>query len=249
MQRVLRQSGCLRAASALLLIAALIAVAPPARAAESGRNLLVMGDSLSAAFGIDTEESWVALLGERLQAKGYGYAVVNASITGDTTGGGLKRLPRALALHKPAVVIIELGGNDGLRGTPIPVIRDNLARMIELSREAGAEVVLTGLQIPTNYGGSYTRDFAKVYVDLARRYQVGLVEFFLEGIALDEKFFQPDGIHPTAEAQPILLENLWPVLEKKLHRPASPRPASLGSSWGRALGAYLIEAMDGTSQK
>lgn len=229
MQPVLRQTGFLQAASALVLIAALISVAPLARAAEGSRNLLVVGDSLSAAFGIDTAESWVALLGERLQARGYGYAVVNASITGDTTTGGLKRLPRALALHKPAVVIIELGGNDGLRGTPIPLMRSNLARMIELSREAGAEVVLAGMQIPTNYGGRYTRDFAGVYAELAKEYKVGLVEFFLDGIALEDKYFQADGIHPTAEAQPILLENLWPVLEKKLSRLApAARPQTAG---------------------
>ncbi len=229
MQPVLRQTGFLQAASALVLIAALISVAPLARAAEGSRNLLVVGDSLSAAFGIDTAESWVALLGERLQARGYGYAVVNASITGDTTTGGLKRLPRALALHKPAVVIIELGGNDGLRGTPIPLMRSNLARMIELSREAGAEVVLAGMQIPTNYGVRYTRDFAGVYAELAKEYKVGLVEFFLDGIALEDKYFQADGIHPTAEAQPILLENLWPVLEKKLSRLApAARPQTAG---------------------
>lgn len=178
--------------------------------------MLVVGDSLSAAFGIAQEESWVALLGERLRAKGYGYGVVNASITGDTTTGGLKRLPRALELHRPSVVIIELGGNDGLRGTPIAVMRDNLARMIELSRAAGARVVLAGMQIPTNYGGPYTRSFAAVYPELAKKYGTGLVAFFLDGVALDMKWFQADGIHPTAEAQPLLADNVWPVLVKEL---------------------------------
>lgn len=192
--------------------------------------MLVVGDSLSAAFGIAQEESWVALLGERLRAKGYGYGVANASITGDTTTGGLKRLPRALELHRPAVVIIELGGNDGLRGTPITVMRSNLARMIELSQAAGARVVLAGMQIPTNYGGPYTRSFAAVYPELAKQYRTGLVKFFLDGVALDIRLFQADGIHPTAEAQKILLDNVWPVLEKELaaikaRGPAPPKPA------------------------
>lgn len=178
--------------------------------------MLVVGDSLSAAFGMAQEESWVALLGERLRAKGYGYGVVNASITGDTTTGGLKRLPRALELHQPAVVIIELGGNDGLRGTPIAVMRGNLARMIELSQAAGARVVLAGIQIPTNYGGPYTRSFAAVYPELARQYRTGLVDFILAGVAEDITLFQADGIHPTAAAQPVLLDNVWPVVEKEL---------------------------------
>ncbi|MEO8445598.1 MAG: arylesterase, partial [Gammaproteobacteria bacterium] len=169
------------------------------------------------------EESWVALLGERLRAKGYGYAVVNASITGDTTGGGLKRLPRTLKLHQPDIVIIELGGNDGLRGTPIAVMRRNLVGMIELSQAAGARVILAGMQIPTNYGGPYTRSFARVYPDLAKQYRTGLVEFFLAGIALDIRLFQADGIHPTAEAQSILVDNVWPVLEKELKAPRPQR--------------------------
>lgn len=175
-----------------------------------------MGDSLSAAFGIAQEESWVALLGERLRAKGYGYAVVNASITGDTTTGGLKRLPRALGLHQPGIVIIELGGNDGLRGTPIAVMRSNLEQMIKLAQAAGAQVILAGMQIPTNYGGTYTKAFAAVYPELARKYRTGLVGFFLDDVATDMKFFQADGIHPTAEAQVMLLDNVWPVLETAL---------------------------------
>jgi acyl-CoA thioesterase-1 len=187
--------------------------------------VLVVGDSLSAAFGIAREESWVALLGERLRSKGYGYAVVNASTTGDTTGGGLKRLPRALSLHRPVIVIIELGGNDGLRGTPIAEMRKNLAGMIELSQAAGARVVLAGMQIPTNYGGPYTRAFAAVYPELAKQYGTGLVEFFLAGVALDIRLFQADGIHPTAEAQSMLVDNVWPALEKELRalRPKTAR--------------------------
>ena len=203
-------------ATAAALLLTLLVGSPQLAAAERGQTVLVVGDSLSAAFGIAQEESWVALLGERLRAKGYGYGVVNASITGDTTTGGLQRLPRALDLHRPAVVIIELGGNDGLRGTPIEVVRSNLARMIELSKGAGARVVLAGIQIPTNYGGPYTRAFAGVYPELAKQYRIGLVDFILDGVALDINLFQADGIHPTVEAQKILLENVWPALEKEL---------------------------------
>jgi acyl-CoA thioesterase-1 len=204
--------------AAALLLTFLAFVSPQLAAADHGQTVLVVGDSLSAGHGIAQEESWVALLGERLRSEGYGYAVVNASITGDTTTGGLKRLPRALKVHQPAVVIIELGGNDGLRGTPIAVMRSNLAQMIELSQAAGAHVVLAGMQIPTNYGGPYTRDFAAVYPELAKKYGAGLIGFFLEGIALDITLFQSDGIHPTAEAQKILLDNVWPVLEPKLEK-------------------------------
>ncbi len=201
------------------LIASPLVASPLAAEADRGQTVLVVGDSLSAAFGIAQEESWVALLGERLRAEGYGYGVANASITGDTTTGGLKRLPRALKVHNPAVVIIELGGNDGLRGTPIALMRSNLGRMIELSQAAGARVVLAGMQIPTNYGGPYTRAFAAVYPELASKYGTGLVDFFLQGMALDITLFQADGIHPTAAAQKILLDNVWPVLEAELKQP------------------------------
>jgi len=212
---------------AALSVVGLVIASPPARAADAGRTMLVVGDSLSAGFGITQAESWVSLLRDRLKAEGYGYAVVNASISGDTTTGGLKRLPRALELHRPSLVIIELGGNDGLRGTPIPVIRDNLAKMIQLSRAAGAQVILAGMQIPTNYGATYTRQFAAIYPELAQKYGVGLVKFFLEGVALEPSLIQPDGIHPTAAAQPILLDNVWPVLEGKLRKAAAtPKPAA-----------------------
>jgi acyl-CoA thioesterase-1 len=209
----LRTSRLVTATAVLLTF---FAVSPLSAEADQSQTVLVVGDSLSAAFGIAQEESWVALLGERLRAKGYGYAVVNASITGDTTTGGLRRLPRALELHQPAVVRSELGGNDGLRGTPIELMRSNLAQMIELSQAAGARVVLTGIQIPTNYGGPYTRSFAAVYPELAKKHRTGLVDFILEGIALDVRLFQADGIHPTAEAQKILVDNVWPALEKEL---------------------------------
>ena len=221
----LRTSSLVSAAAALLaflvaspLVASPLIASPLSAEADRGQTVLVVGDSLSAAFGIAPEESWVALLGERLRAEGYGSGVANASITGDTTTGGLKRLPRALQVHKPAVVIIELGGNDGLRGTPIALMRSNLGRMIELSQAAGARVVLAGMQIPTNYGGPYTRAFAAVYPELASKHGTGLVDFFLQGMALDIPLFQADGIHPTAAAQKILLDNVWPVLETELKR-------------------------------
>jgi acyl-CoA thioesterase-1 len=210
-----RTSGLATVAALLLTF---FAGSPQLAAADRDQTVLVVGDSLSAGHGITLEESWVALLGERLRSEGYGYAVVNASITGDTTTGGLKRLPRALKVHQPAIVIIELGGNDGLRGTPIAVMRSNLVQMIELSQAAGARVILAGMQIPTNYGGPYTKAFAAVYPELARKYRTGLVGFFLDGIALDIKLFQADGIHPTAEAQKILVDNVWPALEKELRK-------------------------------
>lgn len=180
------------------------------------QTVLVMGDSLSSGFGISPTESWVGLLSMRVGTAEYGYRVVNASITGDTTTGGLKRLPRALKLHAPAIVIIELGGNDGLRGTPLTLVRSNLAQMIQLSQGAGATVILVGMQIPFNYGAPYTRAFANLYPALAQEYTSGLVGFFLEGMALDIKMFQPDGIHPTAAAQPVLLNNVWPPLKQAM---------------------------------
>jgi acyl-CoA thioesterase-1 len=178
--------------------------------------ILVLGDSLSAAYGIKLDQGWVALLQARLRAKGYGHRVVNASSSGETTGGGLTRLPRALATHKPAIVIVELGGNDGLRGLPITDIRRNLTAIIRNSQQAGARILLVGMRIPPNYGPAYTRDFQAMYGDLAREYKLPLVPFFLEDIAADENQFQPDGIHPTAAAQSILLREVWPHLEPLL---------------------------------
>lgn len=185
-------------------------------AADAGRTLLVIGDSLSAGFGLEPGQGWVALLQDRLEAEGYGYRVVNASITGDTTTGGVGRLPRALQLHQPAVVVIELGGNDGLRGTPIPVIRDNMAEMIRLAQQAQARVVLAGLKMPPNYGERYTSAFEAMYAELAARHGVALIGFFMDGVALNPRFMQPDGIHPNAAGQARLLENAWPVIEKQL---------------------------------
>ncbi len=176
----------------------------------------MVGDSLSAGFGVPLEQGWVALLRERLADEGYGYRVVNASISGDTTSGGLRRLPRALEQHRPAIVIIELGGNDGLRGTPVMVIRSNLKQMIDISRAQDAQIVLAGMQMPPNYGASYTEAFADVYADLAADYDAALIPFFMDGVALNADLMQPDGIHPNAAGQPVLLENAWAALEPLL---------------------------------
>jgi acyl-CoA thioesterase-1 len=192
------------------------AASAPAKAPATQPVILVLGDSLSAAYGIKLDQGWVALLQARLRAKGYGHRVVNASSSGETTGGALTRLPRALATHQPAVVIVELGGNDGLRGLPIPDIRRNLTAIIRNSQQAGARILLVGMRIPPNYGPAYTRDFQALYGDLAREYKLPLVPFFLEDIAADDNQFLPDGIHPSAAAQPILLREIWPHLEPLL---------------------------------
>ncbi|HVN46296.1 MAG TPA: arylesterase [Steroidobacteraceae bacterium] len=189
-------------------------------AVASARTILVFGDSLSAAYGIRPEQGWVTLLAQRLQAQGYGYQVVNASVSGETSSGGLERLPRALELHKPAIVILELGANDGLRGLPVSTMRENLAHMLQLSRAAGARVLLLGIRIPPNYGPRYTTGFAAVYPELAQRYGVRLVPFLLEKVALDPTLMQQDGLHPNPAGQPLVLDTLWPDLEKLLKNKA-----------------------------
>ncbi|TVQ45978.1 MAG: arylesterase [Gammaproteobacteria bacterium] len=187
------------------------------RAADSPPpTLAVVGDSLSAAYGMFADEGWVALLEARLDDIGHPHRVINASISGETTSGGLARLPRLLERHAPAILIIQLGGNDGLRGIDIPTLEGNLARMIELGQSAGSAVILTGIRIPRNYNDTYYEAFEAVYPTLAERYDVPMVEFLLEGVALDPALMQADGIHPTAAAQPRLLENMWPALEQAL---------------------------------
>ena len=179
-------------------------------------TVLVVGDSISAAFGLDTRQGWVALLQERMAAEGFSEQVVNASISGDTTAGGASRLPTLLQEHKPKVVVVELGGNDGLRGLAPVQMQQNLSLMIEQSKQAGAEVLLLGMQLPPNYGKRYTTAFANVFSDLAREQQVALVPFLLEGVGGVPRLMQADGIHPAAEAQSILLENVWPQLKPLL---------------------------------
>ena len=156
------------------------------------------------------------MLEDRLRSEGYGYRVVNASIAGDTSSGGLARLPRLLAAHDPTLVVIELGGNDGLRGQPVATLRDNLAKMIELSQASGADVVLAGMQIPPNYGQTYTQALAAVYPDLAQRFDTALVGFLLEDVALNRELMQADGIHPNAAGQKVVFANVWRVLGPKL---------------------------------
>jgi acyl-CoA thioesterase-1 len=173
---------------------------------------------LSAGYGLKVEQGWVALLQRRLDAEGYGYRVVNASVSGETTTGALARLPRALATHRPAVVIIELGGNDGLRGLPVAELKNNLESLVTQSRRAGARVLLAGIRIPVNYGPAYTEKFYAVYPDLARRYRLAFVPFFLDRVAQRDELFQADGIHPGVEAQPMLLDNVWPALKPLLQR-------------------------------
>lgn len=174
--------------------------------------MLVLGDSLSAGFGMDIDQTWVAMLEARLQSEGYGYRVINASISGDTTGNGKRRLPRALSLHQPEIVIIELGGNDGLRGLSVEVMQQNLEDMVGRASEAGAMVVLAGILIPPNYGEDYASEFEAVYPQLAEKYRLPLIPFFMDGVALDPTKMQADGIHPNEDAQPILLNNVWQVL-------------------------------------
>jgi acyl-CoA thioesterase-1 len=179
-------------------------------------TVLIVGDSISAAFGMDTRQGWVSLLEQRLKDEGFTTTVVNASISGDTSAGGQARLPALLAAHKPALVVLELGGNDGLRGQLPMQLQQNLASMIDQSRDSGAKVLLLGMQLPPNYGVRYTQAFAQVYSNLATEKKVALVPFFLEGIGGKPELMQADGIHPAGAAQGKLLENVWPTLKPLL---------------------------------
>ncbi|MGH8138649.1 MAG: arylesterase [Steroidobacteraceae bacterium] len=187
-------------------------------AAASDRTLLVFGDSLSAALGLRPEQGWVALLDKRLQAQGYGYKVVNASVSGETTSGGLQRLPRALQLNRPQVLVLELGANDALRGLPLGLARQNLTRMVDLAKQAGARILLVGMRMPPNYGPRYTADFRQMYTDISTRYHLALVPFLLESVALDPSRMQDDGLHPNAKGEPAVLDTLWPQLEPLLQK-------------------------------
>lgn len=180
----------------------------------------MLGDSLSAGYGIRVEQGWVTLLQGRLKQQGYEYRVVNASVSGETTGGALARLPRALEIQKPSIVIVELGGNDGLRGLPIPDVRRNFESILRLSQQSGARILLIGMRIPPNYGPAYTQAFHDLYGELAARYKVPLVPFFMEKVALDDSLMQDDGIHPNAQGQPRLLEQVWPMLKPLLKKAA-----------------------------
>jgi len=198
---------------------AVVAVAMPTWAALGQRPILVVGDSLSAEYGLVRGSGWVALLEQRLAREHIDATVVNASISGDTTAGGLARLPALLRERKPGLVVIELGGNDALRGLPIETTRANLLEMTRLAKAAGAKVLIVGMQLPPNYGRAYGDRFAAIFADVARSESAALVPFMLKGIAdipQAESMFQPDRIHPLASAHPVILANVWPVLAPML---------------------------------
>lgn len=180
------------------------------------------GDSLSAAYGVPLESGWVRLLQQRLKDEGYPHRVINGSVTGETTAGGLARLPTALATHRPSVVLIELGGNDGLRGLPVREMRSNLDAMAALSRKAGARVAMFEMRIPTNYGQAYSGDFQAAFATVARGHDAAFVPFFLEAAVIGE-MFQDDGIHPNIEAQAGMLDSAWPALEPLFRATRTPK--------------------------
>ncbi len=172
-------------------------------------TVLVVGDSISAAFGLETQEGWVTLLEERLREHNPEFKVVNASISGETTGGGLARFPQLLSEHQPDYVIIELGGNDGLRGLSLTQMSSNLTRMVQQAKQQDAVVLLLGMRLPGNYGQRYTDAFYNVYQQIAEQENVAVVDFFLAGVGGEEGMMQADGVHPTQMAQPLLLDNAW----------------------------------------
>jgi acyl-CoA thioesterase-1 len=204
--------------SILALVVLSIAAAAPVRGEVP--VVLILGDSLSAAYAIPVESGWVALLEQRLSQQGRA-RVVNASISGETTAGGLSRLPALLAEHRPALVAIELGANDGLRGLPIGEIRDNLAQLVDLAQGASAQVLLIGIELPVNFGPRYRDHLRAVYAELAQAKDTALVPFLLEGVALDPALILDDGLHPNAAAQPRILDNVWPVLAPLVDAPVA----------------------------
>ena len=198
---MLRKLALVRMVAVVLLMSAGLA--------HAGPTLLVYGDSLSAAYGIAQKEGWVTLLEERLRHKHFDYTVANASISGETTSGGASRIAAELARHRPRIVVLALGSNDGLRGLPVAQMRDNLAAIIRAAQKAGSRVLLVGMRMPPNYGPRYTRDFEQAYAALARQFKLKLVPFMLEGVAGSRDLFLDDNLHPTAKAQPLILENVW----------------------------------------
>lgn len=208
------------------IFAALCATLGPFGAATAAAPaILVMGDSLSAEYGLQRGKGWVALLEQRLKDKRLDYSVVNASISGETSSGGAARFAQTLAQARPAVVIIELGGNDGLRGLSIAATRSNFETMIVAAQKSGAKVLLAGMQLPPNYGRDYTDKFRNLYPELAAKYKTALAPFILEGIGDKPELFQADGIHPLAQAHPRMLDNVWPALEPLL-RPGGKAAAN-----------------------
>ena len=198
----------------LAMAAGLAGGAPP----TAPPTILVLGDSLSAAYGLAREDGWVALLEGRLRERGLDFAVVNAGISGDTSAGGLARLPELLARHAPKILLVELGANDGLRGLRLGVLRENLTRIVQLGQEAGSRVLLIGIRLPPNYGAAYDGAFQAVFREVAAAQRVPLVPFLLAGVAEDRTLMQADGVHPAAPAQPRILDTVWPALEPLLGR-------------------------------
>jgi acyl-CoA thioesterase-1 len=188
----------------------------PAYASSNDPVILVLGDSISAAWGINTEDGWVNLLRQRLNKNGHKHQVINASVSGDTSRTGLNRLPKALELHKPAILIVALGGNDGLRGMPISETENSLSAIIETSQQAGVAVLLAGIRLPPNYGAYFNTQFAELFPRLSRKYGVPLVPKLMDQVADHPTLMQADGVHPKAEGQQQLLENVWPKLEPML---------------------------------
>lgn len=180
------------------------------------QTILIFGDSLSAAYGIPKEQGWVNLIAQRVKDKQLPYEVANASVSGETTAGGLSRLPAALKQFKPSIVVIELGANDGLRGLPLDAMKNNLEKMIQASKQAGAQVVLLGMLIPPNYGPKYTNGFKVAFLDLSEKYKTPFVPFFLDGVSGHADLVIEDGLHPNVNAQPKILENVWPTVKPLL---------------------------------
>ncbi|MEW7973529.1 MAG: arylesterase [Candidatus Thiodiazotropha endolucinida] len=196
----------------ILLLLLILSLTWPVALSAARPKILVVGDSLSAGYGVTTERRWVTLLTMRLEKHCDSFSVVNASISGDTSKGGLSRLPALLTNHRPDIVVIELGGNDGLRGIAIKTMRHNLQQMVRLAKQTNASVLLLGVRLPANYGEDFVNAFHQVYYDVAEAESVPLVPFFLQDVALDEQLMQADGVHPNDQAQPVLLDNVWPEL-------------------------------------
>jgi len=198
-----------------ILLTFLLIAALPAQSA-SPPTVVIFGDSLSAGYGIDVDQSWAALLQTRLETEGYEHRVVNASISGETSEGGKTRVADAIRKFSPELLILELGGNDGLRGFPPAIMKENLQAIIDTAVAGGAGVAILGIRIPTNYGTRYTAAFEDVFRQLAEENRLPWIDFFMDGVALDDELMQDDGIHPNARAQPILLDNAWPVILEAL---------------------------------
>ncbi|MBC7982965.1 MAG: arylesterase [Candidatus Obscuribacterales bacterium] len=215
-------SGTLWADSGLRAEAAIPAPVQTERR-PSAPVILIVGDSLSAGYGIDTKQGWVALLERRLKSEGYGYRVVNASVSGETSAGARLRLPRLFELHRPAMMILEIGANDGLRGYSLDQIRENLSFMLDLATSKKAQTLLIGMHIPPNYGAKYAEGFYNLFAGQAKSRRLRWVPFFLDGVALDMSLMQADGFHPTAAAQPRLLDNAWKELRPMLSKSAAKK--------------------------